>query len=70
MSTRPSSSDVSATNFHPEATSDEGLFRVFLLSLGASGRAEKTQVTYEESIRKLSDFLVSQTWTAPPFGTD
>ena len=44
MSTKPSSSDVSVANFHPGSTSDEGLIRGFLLSLGASGRSEKTRI--------------------------
>ena len=56
MSTRPSSSQVYGSNLGLEAISDEDLIRGFLLSLGASGRTEKTQITYAESIGMLSDF--------------
>ena len=63
MSTRPSSSDISATNFGvrltSEAISDEDLLRGFTLALGASGRVEKTLRTYGDSVRLLSDFAKS-----------
>ena len=56
MPTRASSSHVSAPNIHADVVSDEALVRGFLLSCGASGRKQRTLATYEESLRKLSDF--------------
>ena len=43
-------------NRSPEPISDDDLIRGFKLSLGASGRAEKTLDIYEKSIRMLSEF--------------
>ena len=58
MTSAASSSHVSAPKLAARSTSDqasdEQLIRGFTLSLGASGRKEKTLVTYEESIRMLS----------------
>jgi len=59
MPAKRSSSDVRAPNFQPQVISDEPLIRGFLLSMGASGRKEKTIHIYEESIRMLSDFARS-----------
>ena len=59
MPARATSSHVSAPNSALGTISDEDLLRGFLLSLGASGRREKTQTTYEESIRMLSEFAES-----------
>ncbi len=57
MLNKSSTSHIYAPNSrHPEPISDESLIRGFLLSLGASGRKQKTLDTYEESIRRLSDF--------------
>ena len=60
MTSRASSSHVSAPNLRarltPDQASDDELIRDFTLSLGASGGKEKTLVTYEESIRMLSRF--------------
>ena len=43
-------------NPSPEPISDDDLIRGFTLSLGASGRAEKTLDIYEKSVRMLSGF--------------
>ena len=56
MSTQMSSSDVSAPNYHPEPISDEDLIRGFELSLGASGRRDKTLQVYTDSIKALSNY--------------
>lgn len=56
MQNKPSTSHVYVPNSHPESVSDEDLIRGFLLSLGASGRSEKTLSTYGESLSMLSDF--------------
>lgn len=56
MSNKASTSHVAAPNLRPEAISDEDLLRGFTLSLGASGRKEKTLRTYSDGIRMLSEF--------------
>lgn len=56
MASKPSSSGVYAPNFSPEPTSDEALITGFSLSLGASGRKERTIYIYEESITMLSAY--------------
>ena len=43
-------------NPSPEPISDDDLIRSFTLSLGASGRAEKTLDIYKKSVRMLSEF--------------
>jgi site-specific recombinase XerD len=60
MASKTSSSHVRAPNSPLEATPDDGLIRGFKLSLGASGRAEKTVVTYEDAVRLLSGFARDQ----------
>jgi site-specific recombinase XerD len=56
MAIKTSSSHVRAPNSNIETTPDEDLIRGFTLSLGASGRAEKTLITYEDALRMLSSF--------------
>lgn len=56
MSTESSRSHVSAPNYHPEPISDYDLIRGFELSLGASGRRDKTLEVYTDSIKALSTF--------------
>ncbi len=56
MTSRSSSSDVSASNSSREPISDDDLIRGFILALGAGGRKPRTLFIYEDSIRKLSDF--------------
>jgi integrase/recombinase XerC len=56
MADTRASSHVSVPNYQLEAISDEGLIRVFLLDLGASGRAAKTTYIYGDSVKRLSAF--------------
>ena len=58
MTTKSSSSDVSAANYNRESTSED-LIRGFLLALGAGGRKAKTLDIYQKSIVALSDFARS-----------
>ena len=71
MSTRPSSSDVSASNsgvrLTSEAISDEDLLRGFTLALGASGRVEKTLRTYGDSV-PYKRHANQRTTPVPPSG--
>ena len=68
MVTKSSSSDVPAPNSHEslaprdvsESISDDALLRGFTLSLGASGRAEKTLSIYAKSVRALSQFALDR----------
>ena len=63
MTVKRSSTHVRAANFRgpltSEGASDEDLIRGFTLSLGASGRAEKTLAIYEKSVLALSGFARS-----------
>ena len=56
MASKTSSSHVRAPNSRIETTPDEDLIRGFTLSLGASGRAEKTLRTYGDALCMLSGF--------------
>ena len=59
MAEKPSSSQVSASNYTPGLISDEDLIRGFVLALGAGGRKARTLFIYENSIRNLADFAQS-----------
>lgn len=56
MQHKPSTSHLSAFNFHAEPISDEDLLRGFELTLEANGRAATTVRTYGDAVMMLSAF--------------